>query len=165
MKTALRPIQRAGAFLELIVPLLHRNRKSGSPSAELLAAYQSPPTELLIQDGPEWHRPSEVRNSRGNYVVITSDNPASKLFSEKRNAARRARFRSHLEKRAIVFKPTRARDPHGEWPDEFGFALWGLELFGAQKLSRRWGQFAFYQVDEKGVTVIVTERLRLFARR
>gem|GEM_PF-537772 len=141
-----------------------RVKRSALPSPELLAAYQSPPTQLLIEDNGAWLTPLEVQNLRGDFFVITPDNPASRLFTEKRNAARRSSLQSQIKKRRITSAPTRARNLQGVWPDEQGFALWGLELPMAHTISRRWGQFAFYLVDVEGVKVIATKPVGLFAR-
>ena len=141
-----------------------RLKRSALLSPELLAAYQSPPTELLIEENGTWLTPLEVRNLRGDFFVITPDNPSSRLFTEEKNAVRRSSLHNRIEKWGITSAPTRARNPQGVWPDELGFALWGLELSIAHKISRRWGQFAFYLVEEEGVKVIVTESAGLFGR-
>jgi hypothetical protein len=151
-------------FLVLAMPHLRRYWFAKPLTPELLAAYQSPPTELVIGGDGAWLTPAEARKAKGAFVVITPDNPASTLLTEEQNSARRSRFLRQIKKRGIESTPTRARNLEGIWPDELGLALWGLAPSAAQSIARHWGQFAFYRVDEKGVSVVVTERLRLFSR-
>jgi hypothetical protein len=129
---------------------------------ELLVAYQSPPTELMIQAGSNWTLPVELAKARGEFVVLTSDNPFSRPYSEAKNSARREKFLAEVQRRGISFALTRARNNEGQWPDEIGIALWGISETETQRLSRRWGQYAYYFVDQSRVSVVVTKRLGLF---
>ena len=131
-------------------------------TTELLSAYQSPPTELMVQVGANWIHPVELAKSRGAFVVITPDNPLSRPYCEERNSKRRKKFLNMINRQGIACAPTRARNLEGQWPDELGIALWGLPETEAQRLSRRWGQYAYYSVDDSRVSVVVTKRLGLF---
>lgn len=126
----------------------------GAPSAELAALYQVPPTELLVEVGAgQWLAANEAARSLGAFFVVTSDNPASVVLSERENEARRAELRSLLTRTGVDFVATRAVDPSGRFPDERGVALLQSTTEEARALADLWGQFAYYEIDSEGVRV------------
>jgi acetyl esterase/lipase len=125
-----------------------------TPSATLVAAYQSPPTRLDVEVAPgRWREASAAAREIGDFVVVTSDNPASRVLDETENARRRRDLRASLGRLGLTFVETRASDPSGRWPDEWGVALTSLSIDEARALARVWGQFAFYEVSAAGVRV------------
>ncbi len=125
-----------------------------TPSAALVAAYQSPPTRLEVEVAPgRWCEATDAARDRGEFVVVTSDNPGSRVLGEAENAKRRQDLRASLGRLGLAFAETRASDPSGRWTEERGVALASLSLEEARALARVWGQFAFYDVDAAAVRV------------
>ncbi|MGA7834058.1 MAG: DUF3293 domain-containing protein [Acidimicrobiales bacterium] len=137
----------AVAFAESVT----RPRPTLTPS--LVANYQVPPTELLVEVDGRWRDAKEAASTLGTLYIVTSDNPYSQVQDEATNDARRADLRRLLERRGLTFFETIGRDPSERWPSEHGVALPGLDRDAARALARAWDQFAFYEVGAE-VTVL-----------
>jgi len=135
----------AVAFAESVIA------KRPSLRPELLASYQSPPTQVLVQVDGEWIDALAAAGELGSFMVVTSDNPYSRQVQD--NNERRDELASVLAAHGVTTRATIAHDPSGEWPDEFGFALFGCEAEFARSLARAFDQFAFYAVSDDGVHV------------
>ncbi len=123
-------------------------------SNELVANYQVPPTQLLVNVGNDtWLNAQEAASTLGPFCVVTSDNPFSQALNEHENETRRRSMRASLERHGATFVETRSRDVSGQWSDELGFALLGSARENAKALARSWNQFAYYDVDTRAVTV------------
>ncbi len=122
-------------------------------TASLVASYQVPPTQLLVNIDGEWRDARDAATTLGEFFVITSDNPYSKILDDAANERRRVELRTFLSARRISFCETTGRDPTSRWPSEHGVALPGLTGVDAQALARAWDQFAFYEVGPDRVIV------------
>jgi acetyl esterase/lipase len=123
-------------------------------SSLLVEGYQSPPTELLVElSKNEWVPAADAATQLGPFSVVTSDNPFSQHRDDDANEARRRELRNLLHSHDVTVRPSIARDPTGEWPDEEGFALFERGPDFARALARAFDQFAFYDVTEDSVTV------------
>jgi acetyl esterase/lipase len=123
-------------------------------SPALVASYQVPPTQLSVRVAHDtWLDAREVTGDTGPFYVVTSDNPFSQRFDEGANEERRVAFRASLTRRGLEFSEAIGRDLYGTWPDEMGVALRGVSREVARAVARGWDQFAFYEIDEEGVTV------------
>jgi acetyl esterase/lipase len=121
---------------------------------ELVARYQSPPTELLVEVAPgEWLSAHAAAARLGPFFVVTPDNPFSQHLNADENHGRRAELAELLSSHGVTVRSSIARDPTGEWPDERGVAL--LEQGGdfATALAKAFDQFAYYDVNETAVRV------------
>lgn len=119
----------------------------------LIASYQVPPTQLLVRLDGAWVEAVGATDTLGPFFVVTSDNPYSRVLDDDTNARRRAELQRFLERRGIAFHETTGRDPSNRWPPEHGVALAELTRDEARALARAWDQFAYYEIDEAGVTV------------
>ena len=126
-------------------------------SPQLVASYQAPPTELSVEVDGEWLDAREVARRTGPYFVVTPDNPFSSVASNEENAARRNDLRHALARHGVECRDTRAHDASGTWPDEFGFALFGVNRDDARALAAAWQQHAFYEVSGEVVVVRATD--------
>ena len=124
-----------------------------APSGTLVANYQVPPTELLVDVDGQWHDARDVARDEGAFVVVTSDNPFSVARDERENDAARAELVTLARARGRRVRASVARDPSGRWPDEWGLAVFQATTDFAVGLARAFDQFAFYEVDATGVTV------------
>ncbi len=123
-------------------------------SDELVANYQVPPTELLVDVGNDrWVSALEATAMLGPFCVVTSDNPFSRVLNEQENEGRRRTLRDSLDRRGATYAETRSRDLRGRWPDELGVALHGPSRDDAKVIARAWDQFAYYDVYSNAVTV------------
>ena len=122
------------------------------PSA-LTSAYQVPPTDLRIEHEGEWKQPLDVATLVGPFVVITPFNPLSTPLSREENEARLDLLRREAELHGWPSLPSEGRDPtSSEWT-ESGLALFGLSHNEARALTRRYRQYAFYDVTRSAVNV------------
>ena len=119
----------------------------------LVASYQVPPTQLSVELDGVWCDALKAAVELGAFVVITSDNPYSRILDDASNERRRADLRKFLQRRGISFLEATGRDPTSHWPSEHGVALPGFTRGDAGALARAWDQFAFYEVDVDHVTV------------
>ncbi|MGC2485375.1 MAG: DUF3293 domain-containing protein [Acidimicrobiales bacterium] len=121
-------------------------------SRELIANYQVPPTSLQVYQREEW---VDVLDAvvDGEFFVVTSDNPYSRVLNGLDNENRRHELREVLDARHIAYAEARGHDPGGTWPDELGVALFEVTRDEARALALAWEQFAFYEVGAKGVLV------------
>jgi hypothetical protein len=101
----------------------------------------------------EWVSAVDAANDLGPFSVVTGDNPFSQHRDGDANAQRRVELRELLNDHDVMVRPTIARDPTGEWPDEEGFALLEKTPDFAKALARAFEQFAFYDVNEDEVLV------------
>jgi hypothetical protein len=120
----------------------------------LVHGYQSPPTQLLVEVSPgEWVSAVDAVGDLGPFSVVTGDNPFSQHLDDAANSRRRGELLNLLQRHGVSVRPSIARDPSGEWPDEEGFALLGQSPDFAKALARAFEQFAFYEVTEDEVLV------------
>jgi acetyl esterase/lipase len=120
----------------------------------LVASYQSPPTELLVELSPAgWTSAREAAARLGAFFVVTSDNPFSQPVGASRNERRRRELCELLEARGVRAVRSIARDPAGRWPDEEGFAVFDQTTEFARVLATAFDQFAYYDVSGDGVSV------------
>ena len=123
-------------------------------SSDLVAAYQSPPTELRVRVATgEWASAVEAARQIGPYCVVTADNPNSRVLDDADNRARREEMTALVHQHGVRALPTIARDPAGAWPDEEGIALIDQTPEFAQVLAACFEQNAFYEVTEESVRV------------
>ena len=117
-------------------------------------SYQSPPTIVEVAVTPDEARDArDVAREAGSYFIVTSDNPYSQLQSSEVNDRRRGQLEGLLTSRGVEKLPSVARDPKGEWPDEHGFAFFGVDLAFSRSLAIAFDQYAFYDVNPAGVRV------------
>ena len=110
--------------------------------------------ELLVEvSSDEWVSAQDAVLDLGPFSVVTGDNPFSQHLDDKSNGARRSELLGILRHHEVSVRPTIARDPSGEWPDEEGFALLGQSEEFAKALARAFEQFAYYEVGEDAVLV------------
>jgi acetyl esterase/lipase len=119
----------------------------------LVANYQVPPTQLLVEINGEWRDALEAAATLGDYFVVTSDNPYSQILDDATNEHRRVALREFLHHRGIWFREAMGRDLTNNWPSEHGVAVTGLTRDAARALARAWDQFAFYEVGVEHVRV------------
>ena len=121
---------------------------------ELAAAYQVPPTQLLVvtSSGPREAR--EVARERGRYFVVTPCNPFSREAGDHAfNDAQLAVMDLDVASLRCEALPTVAFEAAtGDW-EERGFGLWGVSNSSAQRLARRFHQFAYYEVTPDEIIV------------
>ena len=123
-------------------------------TTQLVASYQTPPTELFVKgDADEWEPARDVATALGPFCVVSADNPFSQLLDPGQNEERRAELRDVLHRRGVRVRPSVARDPSGRWPDEEGFALLEQSAQFARAVARSFDQFAFYDVTPAGAAV------------
>ena len=128
-----------------------------SLSPALLANYQSPPVEVLVEVADDqWRQARSVARQRGPFFVVTPDNPFSQ--SHDTNHVRRAALGELLAARRWTTLPSVNRDPLGHWPSEHGWAIFDVDQDVAHALARAFGQHAFYAVTENACTVVATKR-------
>lgn len=119
----------------------------------LATAYQAPPTDLRIEHEGEWKLPLDVAAEVGPFVVITPFNPLSTLLSNDENVARLTLLEGEAVLHGWSWLRSEGRDPaSSEW-NESGLALFGLTRNEARALTRRYRQFAFYDVTRDAVNV------------
>jgi acetyl esterase/lipase len=122
-------------------------------SAELIASYQVPPTQLQVERNGQWTNALDEAAEIGSFFVVTSDNPFSQVLTPDVNETRRRDLRKLLAARHIEYLEARGCDLRGEWPDEIGVALPSVTRESARALALSWEQFAFYEVTTDGVVV------------
>ncbi len=124
-------------------------------SAELLASYQSPPVQVLVDDGARgWQEAIDVATRRGSFFVVSADNPFSNPVATD-NEQRRRELNDLARARGLVGLPAIGRDPTGSWPDEWGLAVFEQTLEFCRALARAFDQHAIYEVTPEGCRVLV----------
>lgn len=84
------------------------------------------------------HRQFRVETS----AVITACNPGSERRDEQANALAHQRLVDAVSAYGWPFVPAINRDPRGEWPDEPGLLVLGVNQAAALELGRRFEQSA-----------------------
>jgi len=141
-------VRAAVAFAQSVV------RPVPKLSPELLASYQVPPTELSVElSASRRVEATEVARELGPYWVVSADNPFSQRTNDEENERRNAELEEVLSTHVLTHRPSVARDPSGNWPDERGFAIFGTTNDFVRHLAVAFDQFAFYFVDDVGVRV------------
>ncbi len=121
---------------------------------EILASYQVPPTSLSVAlSSSRRAEATQVARELGPYYVVSADNPYSQQRSDEDNASRYAELEALLVTHGVTHRPSVASDPTGTWPDERGFAVFGVLGEFARSLAKAFDQFAFYFVDDVAVRV------------
>ena len=87
--------------------------------------------------------------------LITAYNPNAKQIDEASNRARHALLRDWADRRATAWLETVNEDPHGDWPDEPGVLIAGVEEGEARAMAHRLGQAALVQVAMNEPTALV----------
>jgi acetyl esterase/lipase len=120
----------------------------------ILASYQAPPTTLTIALSSSRDVDATLAAKElGPYWVVSAGNPYSEQASADDNARHYAELEAVLSAHGVVHRPSVAHDPTGRWPDERGFAVFGVLEEFARSLARAFDQFAYYFVDDVEVRV------------
>jgi len=85
-----------------------------------------------------WHSRHGV-NCSG---FITAVNPRSRVLDEPGNRRRDRHLRAWLEAEGLRFLTAAGVDPDGNWPEEPGFLIAGIDQETAARLGRRYDQNA-----------------------
>ena len=83
-------------------------------------------------------------------AIVTAHNPGSDRQSADANVAADRTLRSGLAERGFDLRDTVAIDPLGEWPDEPGVLVLGLDVEDARVLGRAFGQNAIVAINDAG---------------
>lgn len=84
-------------------------------------------------------------------VLITAHNPRSQRLGEADNAHRQQSLEDWLAQHGWVWSPTVGRDPAGEWPDEPGCLVLGMNAKQGVSLGRQWQQNAIVCCGSDGI--------------
>ncbi|MBS63074.1 DUF3293 domain-containing protein [Salinisphaera sp.] len=87
--------------------------------------------------------------------LITAYNPNAEQTDDASNHARDALLRDWADRRATAWLETVNEDPHGDWPDEPGVLIAGVEEGEARAMAHRLGQAALVQVAMNEPTALV----------
>ena len=124
-------------------------------SDDLLASYQSPPVQVLVDEGPTgWGDATDVAARRGRFFVVSADNPFSASI-DPRNQQRRVELSELAHARGLASSPAIGRDPTGAWPDEWGLAIFDESPDFCRALARAFEQHAIYEVTPERCRVLV----------
>ena len=123
---------------------------------ELLASYQSPPVEVLVEDGPSgWEPAVDVAGRRGTFYVVSADNGFSNPLDPDNDCRRRELSELALA-RGWSSSPALGRDPSGYWPEEKGLAIFEQSEEICRALARAFDQHAIYEVTPEDCRVVVS---------
>ncbi|MES1942329.1 hypothetical protein T5B8_18913 [Salinisphaera sp. T5B8] len=87
--------------------------------------------------------------------LVTAYNPDAEQIDEASNRARDALLRDWADRRASAWLETVNQDPSGEWPDEPGVLVAGIEEGEVQSLARRLDQAAIVLIcDRKSARLV-----------
>lgn len=111
---------------------LHLNQPTPKVLAEWIAAHNGP--------APAW--------------LITAYNPGGEAAPGADNRARHARLDTLLARHGLRRLAAVNRDRSGDWPDEPGWLVAGLEEGMARSLAQRFGQAAIVAVDRHRVGLL-----------
>ena len=89
----------------------------------------------------------------GPYVVLTPFNPLSEPLARDENEARLTLLEREAELHGWSWLRSEGRDPSSSEWHESGLALFGLTSNEARALTRRYRQYAFYDVTRDAVHV------------
>ncbi|MES1933742.1 hypothetical protein T35B1_14110 [Salinisphaera shabanensis T35B1] len=87
--------------------------------------------------------------------LITAFNPNAEQIDAERNAARDALLRDWAARRASAWLATVNEDPHGDWPDEPGVLVAGIEEGEVRAMARRLAQAAIVCVAARSAASLV----------
>ncbi len=98
-------------------------------------------------------------NAEGKpWAYITAWNPGSEFLRESINRSRQEALESKLHEEGFACQRGVARDPLGQWPDEEGILVFGIDRQRAVELGREFGQSAILVgVGDSVVELVVTE--------
>lgn len=111
-----------------------------------LNLYQPTPTALA-----EW---VSARNGAAPAWLITAYNPGGEAASEADNRARQYVLDTLLDRHGVDRLAAVNRDTAGDWPNEPGWLVAGLEEGMARNMAQRFGQVAIVAVDRKRVDLV-----------
>jgi acetyl esterase/lipase len=142
-------VRAAVAFAESVAPPMP------NVVPETWQHYQVPPTKLEVEVAPEtWGDAILAAHDYGPYRIVSADNPYSQVLDPEENARRYNELRGLLDTHNIQYRRSVAIDPSGKWPDEEGFALFGVSDEFAKRLGVTFDQFAYYYVDDTEALVV-----------
>jgi acetyl esterase/lipase len=122
---------------------------------ELLASYQSPPVEVLVEDDASgWEPACDVASRRGTFYVVSADNAFSSPLDPD-NDQRRRELGELAQSRGWVSSPAIGRSPLGAWPEEKGLAIFEQSEAFCRALGRAFEQHAIYEVTPDDLRVLV----------
>jgi hypothetical protein len=79
---------------------------------------------------------------QAHWVLITAFNPRSNIISLEENLRRDKELEAKLVESGYETFRTKAIDPKGTWPDEWGFLVIGVKTFEGQAIARKFDQNA-----------------------
>lgn len=123
---------------------------------ELLASYQSPPVEVLVDEYEDdgWEPARSVAHRRGTFYVVSADNAFSTRLDPD-NERRRHELGELALSRGLASSPALGRDPRGGWPEEKGLAIFNQSEAFCRALGRAFDQRAIYEVTSEDLRVLV----------
>jgi hypothetical protein len=98
---------------------------------ELRVGKRSVRLEVILRDCGQDH-----------WVLITAFNPRSNSISLEENLRRDKGLEAELVESGYETLRTKAIDPKGTWPDEWGFLVIGMKTFEGQAIARKFDQNA-----------------------
>jgi hypothetical protein len=126
-------------------------------SPETLALFQSPPVEVLVEAAPgEWEEAISLAQRQGQFFIVTPENPYASIRSVEETQRDHLECRTELASRGWTWLPTVHRDVNGVWPDEHGYAIFGVDESQARGLAAYFYQHAFYDVTPEACRVVPT---------
>lgn len=121
----------------------------------LLACYQSPPVQVLVDEGDVgWVAATDVASRRGSFYVVSADHAFSRPL-DTGNERRRRELDDLVRTRGLRALPALGRDPRGGWPDEKGLAIFEQSEEFCRALGRAFEQHAIYEVTPEECRVVV----------
>lgn len=125
-------------------------------STDYCVQYQGDTVTLkLYQPTPEplagW---VSAHNDAAPAWLITAYNPGGEAASETDNRARQYVLDALLDRHGLERLAAVNRDTGGDWPNEPGWLVAGLEEGRARHLARRFGQAALVAVDRERVDLV-----------
>jgi hypothetical protein len=77
-----------------------------------------------------------------HWVLITAFNPRSRPISLKENQRRDKKLEAQLIESGYLMFRSKAIDPEGIWPDEWGFVAFGMKTFEGHAIAKKFDQNA-----------------------
>ena len=112
----------------------------------VLNLYRATPATLA-----EW---ISARNGAAPAWLITAYNPGGEAAAEADNRARHYVLDTLLDRHGFDRLAAVNRDTGGDWPNEPGWLVAGMEEGMARNLARRFGQVAIVAVDRQRVDLV-----------